>query len=207
MSKGKGKRSSFDDLVTEEPTPPDHDYLSAGDNPYASGDRAYTGCSLCGRPRSEHRKAPETPVERLAEMLEARERTGERSPAEKAPEKADPLEAERTGQMIAELGRAIADAGMKPSLSRTVSAEAYDRLTHVGESQGKTREEAEAAPLLDPDTATTLVHYDPSVVVARSTWNRFMKAHARLKELEARCSSGGSIGHAEVRELITLLED
>lgn len=32
-----------------------HAYLSAGDNPYASGDRPYTGCSLCGAPRSEHR--------------------------------------------------------------------------------------------------------------------------------------------------------
>lgn len=30
-------------------------YLSPGDNPYASGDVAYTGCSLCGRSRSEHR--------------------------------------------------------------------------------------------------------------------------------------------------------
>lgn len=35
--------------------PLDHAYLSAGDNPNASGDRAYTGCSLCGRPRSEHK--------------------------------------------------------------------------------------------------------------------------------------------------------
>jgi dCTP deaminase len=32
----------------------DHKYLSAGDNPYASGDRAYRGCSLCGQPRSAH---------------------------------------------------------------------------------------------------------------------------------------------------------
>lgn len=31
-------------------------YLSAGDNPHASGDRAYTGCSLCGMPRSAHAK-------------------------------------------------------------------------------------------------------------------------------------------------------
>jgi hypothetical protein len=46
------------------PVPPplaDHSYLSAGENRYASGDRAYVGCSLatpgggyCGRSRSEH---------------------------------------------------------------------------------------------------------------------------------------------------------
>lgn len=36
-------------------TTPGHDYLSAGDTPYASGDRCYTGCVLCGRPRKEHR--------------------------------------------------------------------------------------------------------------------------------------------------------
>jgi len=34
----------------------DHAYLSAGDNPHADGDRAYSGCSLCGRPRKEHEK-------------------------------------------------------------------------------------------------------------------------------------------------------
>lgn len=33
---------------------PDHAYLSAGDTPYASGDRAYTGCFHCGRSRKEH---------------------------------------------------------------------------------------------------------------------------------------------------------
>lgn len=32
----------------------DHAYLSAGDNPYASGDVAHRGCSICGRPRGEH---------------------------------------------------------------------------------------------------------------------------------------------------------
>lgn len=32
----------------------DHAYLSAGDNPYASGDHAYRGCSLCGQQRSAH---------------------------------------------------------------------------------------------------------------------------------------------------------
>lgn len=32
----------------------DHAYLSAGDNPNASGDVAYRGCSLCGQPRSAH---------------------------------------------------------------------------------------------------------------------------------------------------------
>jgi hypothetical protein len=31
-------------------------YTSAGDTPYASGDRAYTGCFNCGRPRSEHKR-------------------------------------------------------------------------------------------------------------------------------------------------------
>lgn len=31
-----------------------HSYLSAGDTPYANGDRAYTGCFLCGRSRREH---------------------------------------------------------------------------------------------------------------------------------------------------------
>lgn len=43
----------------------DHRYLSAGENPRASGEIAYRGCSLavgpghgnyCGRPRSEHPK-------------------------------------------------------------------------------------------------------------------------------------------------------
>lgn len=40
----------------------DHSYLSAGDNPRASGDRAYRGCSreingsICGRSRKEHAK-------------------------------------------------------------------------------------------------------------------------------------------------------
>lgn len=40
----------------------DHDYLSAGDNPRASGDTAYRGCSrtingsICGRSRKEHAK-------------------------------------------------------------------------------------------------------------------------------------------------------
>ncbi|HEY6036971.1 MAG TPA: hypothetical protein VIV58_21980, partial [Kofleriaceae bacterium] len=34
--------------------PPDHEYLSAGDTAGASGDRAYRGCYLCGRPRREH---------------------------------------------------------------------------------------------------------------------------------------------------------
>lgn len=32
----------------------DHAYLSAGDVAGASGDRPYTGCYTCGRPRSEH---------------------------------------------------------------------------------------------------------------------------------------------------------
>lgn len=32
----------------------DHAYLSAGDTAAASGDRAYVGCFLCGRPRQEH---------------------------------------------------------------------------------------------------------------------------------------------------------
>ena len=32
----------------------EHAYLSAGDTPYASGDRAYRGCFLCGRPRKDH---------------------------------------------------------------------------------------------------------------------------------------------------------
>lgn len=31
-----------------------HAYLSAGDNPHASGDRAHRGCSLCGKSRREH---------------------------------------------------------------------------------------------------------------------------------------------------------
>ena len=44
------------DVPTPPPSPLDHDYLSAGDNPHTSGDRAYRGCSLCGRPRSEHRR-------------------------------------------------------------------------------------------------------------------------------------------------------
>lgn len=35
--------------------PIDHAYLSAGDTPAASGDRAYKGCFHCGRPRSEHK--------------------------------------------------------------------------------------------------------------------------------------------------------
>lgn len=40
----------------------DHSYLSAGDNPRASGDIAYRGCSrvingsICGRSRKEHAK-------------------------------------------------------------------------------------------------------------------------------------------------------
>ena len=38
-----------------EPTIVDHAYLSAGDTPYASGDRPYTGCFLCGRSRRDHR--------------------------------------------------------------------------------------------------------------------------------------------------------
>lgn len=47
-------------VVASMATPPtigqraDHAYLSAGDNPHASGDRAYRGCSLCGRSRAEH---------------------------------------------------------------------------------------------------------------------------------------------------------
>lgn len=32
----------------------DHAYLSAGDTPHASEDRAYRGCALCGSSRSEH---------------------------------------------------------------------------------------------------------------------------------------------------------
>ena len=38
-------------------TPIDHDYLPAGDNPYASGDKAYHGCTYhgCARPYHEHR--------------------------------------------------------------------------------------------------------------------------------------------------------
>ncbi len=34
----------------------DHMYLSAGDNPYADGDVAYRGCTICGLSRTEHRK-------------------------------------------------------------------------------------------------------------------------------------------------------
>lgn len=49
-------KNAESDVPTPPPSPLDHDYLSAGDNPHASGDRAYRGCSLCGRPRSEHRR-------------------------------------------------------------------------------------------------------------------------------------------------------
>lgn len=40
----------------EQPQPHivDHAYLSAGDVPGVDGDRAYTGCFTCGRPRSQH---------------------------------------------------------------------------------------------------------------------------------------------------------
>lgn len=46
-----GDRPSLAAQIAAAPCP---NYLSAGDNPHASGDRAYRGCSLCGRPRSEH---------------------------------------------------------------------------------------------------------------------------------------------------------
>lgn len=49
-----GDNVSLDPIVIDDK--PDHDYLSAGDTPYADGDRCYTGCFLCGRPRREHRK-------------------------------------------------------------------------------------------------------------------------------------------------------
>ncbi len=42
------------EILNDRSAKPDHAYLSAGNNPYADGDRAYTGCSLCGRSRSEH---------------------------------------------------------------------------------------------------------------------------------------------------------
>lgn len=47
----------IDKIEAIETDPDDgHEYLSAGDNPHADGDRAYRSCSLCGKSRAEHAK-------------------------------------------------------------------------------------------------------------------------------------------------------
>lgn len=56
------ERRRIDSLLGKDQTITDHSYLSAGDNPRASGDRAYRGCSreingsICNRSRKEHQK-------------------------------------------------------------------------------------------------------------------------------------------------------